>query len=161
MTHAEECHVVADEVVDDSDFLRGLSPSLEQAGGEDGGQFFAGHVIEVGALLDPGITTTTTTKKRNLSTRSNGSYQSRGITLDPSRLRDTETHTEVGETLGLSPNCVCVCVCGTGSRRRRRRSPVGLCAPRGGGCLMLTRDRTQLHSENVLPEGSTHTRARV
>lgn len=53
MTHAEECNVVADEVVDDACLLRSLSLSLEQAGREDGGQFFARHVVEVGALLNP------------------------------------------------------------------------------------------------------------
>lgn len=52
-THVEECDVVADEVTDDAGFLRRLSSSLEQAGGEDGGQFFARHVVEVGTLLNP------------------------------------------------------------------------------------------------------------
>lgn len=53
-THAEECDVVADEVVDDARFLRRFSLRLEQAGREDGGQLFARHVVEVGALLNPG-----------------------------------------------------------------------------------------------------------
>lgn len=52
-THIEECDVVADEVTDDAHFLRCLSAGLEQVGGEDGRQFFAGHVVEVGTLLDP------------------------------------------------------------------------------------------------------------
>ena len=44
-TYIEESNVVVDEVVDHANFLWGLSPSLEQAGGEDGGQFFARHVV--------------------------------------------------------------------------------------------------------------------
>lgn len=52
-THVEECDVVADEVMDDARLLRRLSAGLEQVGGEDGRQFFAGHVVEVGTLLDP------------------------------------------------------------------------------------------------------------
>lgn len=53
MTYTEECNVVADEVMHHANFLWGLSLSLEQAGGEDGGQFFARHVVDVGTLLDP------------------------------------------------------------------------------------------------------------
>lgn len=51
-THVEECDVVADEVADNARLLRCLSAGLEQVGGEDGRQFFAGHVVEVGTLLD-------------------------------------------------------------------------------------------------------------
>lgn len=53
MTHIEKRDVVADEVLDHAGFLRRLSAGLEQAGGEDARQFFTGHLVEVGALLDP------------------------------------------------------------------------------------------------------------
>lgn len=53
MTYIEECNVVADEVMRNANFLRGLSPCLEQAGGEDRSQFFTRHVVEVGTLLNP------------------------------------------------------------------------------------------------------------
>lgn len=51
--HPEECNVVPDEVLHYADFLCGLSLSLEEAAGEDSGQFFTGHVIEVWALMNP------------------------------------------------------------------------------------------------------------
>lgn len=53
LTYAEQRDVVADEVTDHANLLWGLSASLEQAGGEDGGQFFTRHVVEVGTLLNP------------------------------------------------------------------------------------------------------------
>lgn len=53
LTHTEECNVVVDEVMDDAGFLWRLSPSLEQAGGEDRGQLFTRHLVEVGTLLNP------------------------------------------------------------------------------------------------------------
>lgn len=54
VTHAEEPDVVPDEVVDDGGLLRRPAPSLEQARREDGGQLFTGHVVQLGALVDPG-----------------------------------------------------------------------------------------------------------
>lgn len=53
LTHIEECNIVADQVMDDARFLQGLALGLEQAGGEDRGQFLARHVVEVGTLLNP------------------------------------------------------------------------------------------------------------
>lgn len=52
-THAEESDVVVDEVADHADLLRRLSLRLEQAGGEDRGQFFTWHAVEVATLLNP------------------------------------------------------------------------------------------------------------
>lgn len=52
-THAEESDVVADKVTDDACFLWCLSLSLEKTGREDRRQFLAGHVVEMGTLLDP------------------------------------------------------------------------------------------------------------
>lgn len=49
----ERC-VVVDKVLDHTDFLRVLPARLEQAGGEDGGQFLTRHLVEVGTLLDSG-----------------------------------------------------------------------------------------------------------
>lgn len=39
--------------MDDARLLWRLSAGLEQVGGEDGRQFVAGHVVEVGTLLNP------------------------------------------------------------------------------------------------------------
>ena len=93
MTHAEECNVVVDEVVDDACLLRCLSPSLEQAGGEDGGQFVARHVVEVGALLNPESQGEVWLKKKQV-------YLQTGT--DQHKLMPT--HKQFREMLGLSPN---------------------------------------------------------
>lgn len=45
MTYTEQSDIVADEVMDHANFLWGLSVSLEQAGGEDGGKFFTWHMV--------------------------------------------------------------------------------------------------------------------
>ena len=53
-THVEERDVVVDEVPHHRHLPGGLALGLEEAGGEDGRQPLTGHLVELGALLDPG-----------------------------------------------------------------------------------------------------------
>lgn len=69
MTYTKQSDIVADEVMDHANFLWGLSVSLEQAGGENGGQFFTRHMVEVGTLLNPESQGETCLEKKKTDTQ--------------------------------------------------------------------------------------------
>lgn len=56
LTHIEDIKVVVDEVLDDLHLVFPFAVCLEEARGEEQRQVLGAHLIQVGTLLDPGVT---------------------------------------------------------------------------------------------------------